>query len=206
MTLKGVSGALSASTTFSLTVAAPTSGYTVVNMAPSYNVNALVTDGHTFTGSGLDGGLNGSITAYSANLTGTQQTIGGTLFTFGAANALASVSGKTVVLPAGQYSAIKLLATGVNGAQVAQIFKVTYTDGTSTTVTQSLSDWFTPSNFAGESKALTMAYRDNGAGQRDNRTFYLYEYALALNPAKTVANITLPSTRNVVVLAATLTH
>ena len=206
VTLKGVSGALSASTTFSLTVAAPTSGYTVVNMAPSYNVNALVTDGHTFTGTGLDGGLNGSITAYSANLTGTQQTIAGTLFSFGPANALDSVSGKTVALPAGLYSAIKLLATGVNGAQSAQVFKVTYTDGTSTTVTQSLSDWFTPSNFAGESKAMTMAYRDNGAGQRDNRTFYLYEYALALNPAKTVASITLPNSRNVVVLAATLTH
>jgi len=206
VTLKGTSGTLSASTAFTLTVAAPASGSTTVSLAPYYNVNALVTDGHTFTGGGLDGGLNGSITAYSENLTGTQQTIAGTLFVFGPANALDSVSAKTITLPAGQYAAIKLLATGVNGAQAAQLFKVTYTDGSSTTMTQSLSDWFTPQNFAGESKAITMAYRDNGAGQRDNRTFYLYAYAFALNPAKTVASITTPNSRNVVLLAATLTH
>jgi subtilase family serine protease len=206
VTLKGTSGTLSASTAFTLTVAAPASGSTTVSLAPYYNVNALVTDGHTFTGGGLDGGLNGSVTAYSENLTGMQQTIAGTLFVFGPANALDSVSAKTITLPAGQYAAIRLLATGVNGAQAAQLFKVTYTDGSSTTMTQSLSDWFTPQNFAGESKAITMAYRDNGAGQRDNRTFYLYEYAFALNPAKTVASITTPNSRNVVLLAATLTH
>jgi hypothetical protein len=50
-----------------------------------------------------------------------------------------------------------------------------------------------------------MACRDNGQGQRDNRTFYLYEYTLILIAAKTVASITLPNNRNVVVLAASLT-
>ena len=74
-----------------------------------------------------------------------------------------------------------LLATGVNGSQVAQKFKVTYTDGTSSTFTQNLSDWFTPQTFLGEPKAMTMPYRDNGPGERDNRTFYLYEYKFILN-------------------------
>ena len=70
---------------------------------------------------------------------------------------------------------------------------------------QSVSDWFSPANYAGETKALTMTHRDTGSGLLDNRTFYLYEYSVALNPAKTVASMTLPGNRNVVVLAATLT-
>ena len=38
----------------------------------------------------------------------------------------------------------------------------------------------------------------------DNRSFYLYGYSFALNPAKTVASLTLPQTRNVIVLAVDL--
>jgi len=49
-----------------------------------------------------------------------------------------------------------------------------------------------------------MPYRDNGAGQIDNRTFYLYEYSLPLNSTKVVSSVTFPANRNVVVLAATL--
>lgn len=43
------------------------------------------------------------------------------------------VSGKSaaIVLPAGKYSTLAVLATGVNGAQLSQQFKVTCTDGTS---------------------------------------------------------------------------
>jgi hypothetical protein len=83
---------------------------------------------------------------------------------------------------------------------------VTYSDGTSSTFTQNLSDWFTPQNSAGETEAMIMPYRDNSQGQKDNRTFYLYEYTFALTANKTVASITLPNNRNVVVLAASLTN
>ena len=206
ITLTGVSGALKNTASLTLTViAAQATTIGLVNLSPSYNVNAFVVDGLPFTGAGLDGGLNGSSTALSANLVGVQQTVAGTLFYFGPANALDAVSSKVVALPAKQYSTLKLLATGVNGNQAAQVFKVTYTDGTSATFTQSLSDWFSPLHYAGETAGLTMAYRDNGAGVKDNRTFYFYEYSLTLNPAKTLSSITLPTNRNVVVLAATLT-
>ena len=87
---------------------------------------------------------------------------------------------------------------------MAQVFKVTYTDGTASTFTQNLSDWFTPQNFAGETRGMTLPYRDNAKGQKDSRTFYLYEYSFALTANKTVAAITLPNNRNVVVLAASL--
>jgi Pro-kumamolisin, activation domain len=204
--VKGVSGALTNSAAFTLTVLAPAAGGSFVNLAPTYNINAMVTDGLPFASGGLDVGLNGSSTAYSANLIGVQQTIGGTQFYFGPANAVDAVSAKTVSLAQGQYSSISLLATGVNGGQISQVFKVTYTDGTVSTYTQSLSDWFRPQNFAGETKAMTMAYRDNGTGQRDNRTFYLYEYKLPLIATRTVSSITLPNNRNVVVLAASLVN
>src|ERR1700761_9163043 len=49
---------------------------------------------------------------------------------------------------------------------------------------------------------LPITYRDNGQGVRDNRTFYMYEYKFALNANKTVASVTIPANRNVVVLAA----
>ena len=82
---------------------------------------------------------------------------------------------------------------------------VTYTDGTTTVVYQSLSDWYSPQSYTGESNAATMAYRLTPTGATDNRTFYLYGYSLALNNAKTVQSMTLPGNRNVVVLAVTLT-
>jgi subtilase family serine protease len=205
VTLNGVSGSLKNGASFTLSVLVPTAGTSMVILSPAFNINGLVTDGVPFTGNGLDGGLNGSITAYSANLTGVEQTIGGVAFYFGPANALDAVSAKTVSLPPGQFSTIMLLATAVNGYQPAQVFKVTYSDGSASTFTQNLSDWFTPQNFSGETKAITMPYRDNGQGQRDNRTFYLYEYKFTLSANKTVASITLPNNRNVVVVAASLT-
>jgi hypothetical protein len=202
--LNGVSGALTNSVPFTLTVLAPTTGTSPVNLSPGYNVNGLAVDGVPFTGGGLDGGLNGSSTAYSGNLVGVQQTIAGNLFFFGPAGALDAVSGKTVLLPAGKFSTLYLLATGVNGGQFSQPFKVTYSDGTYSSFSQSLSDWFVPQNFPGESDAMIMPYRDNGQGQIDNRTFYLYEYAFTLNAGKAVASVTFPNNRNVVILAATL--
>ena len=200
-----MSGSLTKSALCTVTLLAPAAGITPVNLAPDYNINAIVADGLPFSGSGLDGGLNGSPTAYSVTLVGEQQTIGGTTFYFGPANAPDAASGQTVALPSGQFPAIALLATAVNGSQLSQVFKVTYTDGSVSSFTQSLSDWFTPQGFAGEKAAMTMPYRDNYLGQIDNRTFYLYEYVLTLNSGKTVASITLPNNRNVVVLAATLT-
>jgi hypothetical protein len=88
---------------------------------------------------------------------------------------------------------------------VSQTFIVTYTDGSSTSFTQNLSDWHTPQGYPGESQALTMAYRLTPSGASDDRTFYLYGYTFALNSAKTVQSIALPNNRDVVVLSIDLT-
>ena len=205
VTIAGLSGSMAYSTSLMLTVVGGSRTAGLVNLSPAFNVTAMVTDGSAFTGDGLDGGTNGGPTAYSASLMGVQQTIAGTLFYFGPPNVADAASAETFALPTGKYSTISLLATGVNENQPGQIVTVTYTDGTTSMFTQGMSDWSTPQGYPGERKALIMAYRDNGQGQRDNGTCNLYEYTFALVPTRTVATIALPNNRNVVVLAATLT-
>ncbi len=99
---------------------------------------------------------------------------------------------------------MKLLGAGVNGNQARQTIVVTYTDGTTTSVTQSFSDWYTPQRYPGESTASTMAYRVAPSGAQNNGPLYLYGYSLAINNSKTVKSITLPRNRNVAVMAIDL--
>lgn len=168
----------------------------------AYDVQAVSSDGTAITSGGIDGGGY----AYSANLLGTSVSWNGSSFALGPANAADAWFNTTITLPAGQYNTLKLLATGVQGNQAAQTFVVNYSDGTSTTISQGLSDWFSPQNYTGEAKAVTMAYRNNPDGSKDARAFYLYGYSFAINGAKTVASLTLPGNRNVVVLAYALAN
>ena len=114
------------------------------------------------------------------------------------------MSSISITLPAGSYSKVNLLAAAVNGNQSNQSFVVTYTDGSSTSFTQSVSDWYTPQKYAGESQALKMAYRIAPSGAINNSIVYVYGYSFAINSAKTVKSITLPNNRHVVVLAVDL--
>src|SRR5580700_10796979 len=170
---------------------------TEVPLTGSVNVDGIVANGSAVPNGGLDN--DGS--AYSATLLGSSLTWNGNTYAFGSAGVADAVSNTTIALPAGSYTTLSLLGTGVNGNQPNQTFTVKYSDGSSTNFTQSLSDWFTPQNYAGETKALQMAYRVQSNGSLDNRTFYLYGYSFALNSAKTVSSLTLPKTRNVIVLA-----
>ena len=175
-------------------------GNVQVNLSAAFNINpGIVMDGTTFSG-GLDNDGN----AYSANLLGTTVTVSGVSFSLGAANAADAVSSQTISLPSGQFSGLKMLATGVNGNQGSQTFTVNFSDGSTQAITQSLSDWFTPQNFSGETTAVTMSHRDTSSGGTDNRTFLLYAYSFNLTAGKTVSSIVLPNNRNVVVLAITL--
>jgi hypothetical protein len=168
-----------------------------------YNVNGIYTDGSTFS---VTGGLDGDGNAYSSNLLGTSVTWNGTTFTLGPANSPDAWSNTTITLPAGQFSTLVILAAAVNVTQsgTTQTLTVNYTTGSPTTLTQNFSDWYNPLGFNGESIAKSMGYRDTYTGGRDNRTFDLYGYSFAIDPNRTVASITLPATRNVVVLAAAL--
>ena len=168
-----------------------------VNLTAVDSVTGIVADGTPVP----HGGLDGDSTAYSATLLGSSLSWSGSVFSFGSAGSLDAVTSTTIALPAGNDTTVNLLATAVNGNQVRQTFIVTYTDGSTSSFTQSLSDWFTPQNYAGESKVLIMPYRLSASGAADKRTFYLYGYSFAINGTKTVQSITLPKNRNVVVLA-----
>ena len=171
-----------------------------VSLAGAANVSGIFATGAAVTG----GGLDGAGAAYAAALLGSTVTWAGSTFTFGAAGGIDALSATTLALPAGSYSTLNLLATAVNGSQANQSFVITYTDGTTSSVSQSLSDWHSPQTYPGESKVLAMAYRLTATGaayDSSSSPYYLYGYSLALNPAKTVKSITLPNNRNVVVLA-----
>jgi hypothetical protein len=114
-------------------------------------------------------------------------------------------AGQTIPLPEGEFTALQLMATGIEGEQAAQTVTVTYTDGTQSKFTQAFSDWFSPSNNINEAEAVAMPYRNIATGVADDRPFNLYDYTFVLNRGKKVKSITLPNNRDVVILAATLT-
>jgi len=171
-----------------------------VPLATAANLYGIGKNGTAVPGTGIDG----SGDAYSETLIGTSATWSGVPFSFAGADALDVMANTTVPLPAGNFSKVHLLATGVNGNQANQTFVFTYTDGTTSSAVQSLSDWYTPQNFTGESVAFAEAYRLQPSGATDNRTFNLYGYSLATNNSKVLASVTLPKNNNVVVLAVTL--
>jgi len=115
-----------------------------------------------------------------------------------------SAAGQQVTLASGKYSSLQMLATAVNGNQASQSFTVTYSDGTKSSFTQSLSDWFTPQNYSGESKAVTMSYRNTSSGVKDSRSFYLYGYSFSLDNTKTVTSVELPANSNIEIVAIIL--
>ena len=195
-TVTATSGSQSASAT--VTVAVPTATVQL-NLSNYFNKVGIVADGSTFTNGGIDADGDG----LSGTLLGTSKTWNNSAFTIGAATAADNVNnvvgatGQTLALaPQGQYATLKLLGLHLNGSVTGLTFTVAYTDGTTQTFTQSTSDWYSPQNYTGESKAVTMGYRDLSTGAKDKRTFYVYGYSFALNTAKTVQSLTLPTDTN----------
>jgi hypothetical protein len=177
-------------------------GLMTISLAGVANHVGIASDGSTFSS-----GIGGSATAYSANLLGSSVSHGGNIYGFGApgTNNEISGAGQTIALPVGHDLTLSFLGTAVFGNQLNQTFTVTYTDGSTQTFTQSLSDWFTPQGYPGESIVSTMPYRDLSNGTRDGRTFDLYAYSFNLNSAKLVQSITLPNNSDVEVLSLALT-
>jgi hypothetical protein len=175
---------------------------TPVNLAGSYNLAAIRSDGTKFT----DGGLDGDGYAFSASLLTQARVLNGIGFKLGAPNVVDALygTGQTIALPQGRYKSLQLLATGIRGNQGNQVITVTYTDGSTAQLTVSLSDWFSPSVNVDEGEAIAMPYRNTAAGAMDTRQFNVYGYTLLLDNGKAVESMTLPSNRNVILLAATL--
>src|SRR6202453_901984 len=137
---------------------------TIVGTTTAYNVNGIYADGQTFP---QTGGLDDDGNAYSSNLLGTSVTWNGTTYILGPMNGPDAWQNVVVQLPAGSYSTLNFLGNAVNGNLASQNFIVTYSDNSTTTYTQSISDWFTPQYYARESVAATTTYRDMYNGNKD---------------------------------------
>ena len=92
----------------------------------------------------------------------------------------------------------------MNGNQPDQVLTVTYSDDSTSAFKRSLSDWCTPQQYQGESKALVMDHRNRASGTNENRECCLYAYSLELDTNKMVKTLTLPTNSNLIVLALTL--
>jgi Chitobiase/beta-hexosaminidase C-terminal domain len=195
----GYSNSAVSSATYTITTTV-SAGTSPVSLTAAFNVNAIGTSGTPVT----NGGIDTWGYAYSSGLLGSTVTWSGVTFNLGAAGTADAVSNTTITLPAVKSSKLNLLAAGVNGSHANQTFVLTYTDGTTTTLTQSVSDWYAAQNYTGESIAATMAYRIDQYGVVDNHAVDLYGYSFAIDSTKTVKSLQLPGSRNVVVLAAAL--
>ena len=197
----GASASAVAGGTYKITTTAQPEVVDLTTAFAASGIDGIDADGTSSVAGGLDGHGN----ALSSTLLGASLSWSGAKFTFGPAGKASATSGATIAIPAGSYASVELLATGVNGNQANAAFTLNYSDGTRSTLTQSVSDWFTPQHYAGESIALTMAYRLTSAGARQNGPVYLYGYTFLVPAGKTLKSVGLPNDRNIVVLALDVT-
>ncbi|NYF54053.1 beta strand repeat-containing protein, partial [Tunturiibacter gelidoferens] len=169
--------------------------YAPVPLTSYYNLNGIYSNGTSFSG-GFDQGGN----AYSSNLLGTSVTWNNITYQLGPANALDAVGGLsstgttvTIALPAGYYASLNMLGAMVNNSTAANPFIITYTDGTTSTYTQSLSDWVYPMNYPGETEVTCVPYRNTSGGGEDSHLTCVYGYSIPLNSSKIVQSVTLPA-------------
>jgi hypothetical protein len=163
------------------------------------NVYAIFSNGSAVT----NGGMDTYGYAYSQNLLGTSVAWSGTTFDLGGAGVPSAVDSAILTLPAGNFSTIQFLGAAIRN-HVGQVFVVTYTDGTTDSFTQGMSDWGGPQHYPGESIASTMPYLVAPQGTTLKGPVYLYGYSFPINSAKTVKTLTPPRNRDIVLLSIAL--
>ncbi|MFG1809700.1 lectin [Streptomyces sp. NPDC049040] len=113
------------------------------------------------------------------------------------------VAGQTVPQPAGSSGAfLGLLGSATNaptdGSGVPGELTVTYTDGSTAKATVAFSDWTlnggSSKALPGNTAAAVSAYRNTASGGRDGVKAYVFSVKVPIDPAKTVASLTLPVT------------
>jgi hypothetical protein len=164
----------------------------------------ITTDGTLVLGGGFDTLGNG----YSWQALGSGAAVddGKAEFTFGLPNQPQTIvaAGQEIAVIQGAYGSVNLAGAAVFGAQLNQAIKLNFTDGTSTTWTQSFSDWAAPQQYNGETTLVTSQYRNQGDGVRDSRSVSLYGYSRVIPQGKALKSITLPTNQNVRILDITM--
>jgi hypothetical protein len=207
-------------TGFQLDATAST-GVISVPLASYYNVHGIYSNGSTYN----TGGFDNDGYSYSTTSLGSTLVWNGLTFAIGPPNALDAVAtptvdpacrggacaagpAKVIPLPAGNFTNLYLLGAMVNNIAASQTFIVTYTDNSTLTFTQNMSDWFNVKGWAGESVLSCSEDRNFSDGNTHSiqpDSACLFGYQIPLDPNKTVASVQLPGTRNIVVLAMDLT-
>ncbi|UWE12170.1 lectin [Actinacidiphila bryophytorum] len=175
-----------------------------------YETNeGIYADGTHFNGGFDDGGWAYSSNALSAAgvTDGGKVTADGLTYTWPTTAAgrpdNLEVGGQTIPQPAGSSGAyLGLLGSATNaptdGSGVPGELTVTYTDGSTAKATVAFSDWTLNGGarqpLPGNTAAVTTAYRNTASGGRDTVKAYVFSVKVPLDPAKTVASLTLPVT------------
>ena len=180
---------------------------------PSYGGTAPAGTSYDNTGIENDGSsgasFDGSGNAYSAQALsaagvnpGSQITSAGTTFTW--PNVTAGTpdnylaSGQTIKMSGS--GSIAFLGAATNGPSTGTA-TVTFTDGTTQSVTLAFSDWTlnggSASVMSGNTVAVTNSYRDNSSGGKETVTTDVFATSpVTLTAGKTIAGVTLPSSAN----------
>jgi hypothetical protein len=164
------------------------------------NIEGITTPGYRFLG-----GFDYDSWAYAEELIGSSITWQGIPFAVGPANENDVLSSATVPLPTGAYGTLLMLGDMVNNISPSiETFTVTYTDGTTKSVQQGMSDWVNPRNYPGETVVQCYPWRHNLDGTNDQNSVCAYGYSITLDPSKTVASLTLPNSRDIVMISFVL--
>ncbi len=177
-----------------------TSAPVQVPLTSAANVMGVTTPGYSFLG-----GFDYDSWAYAEELLGSSITWQGISFAVGPANQNDVVSSTSVPLPAGSYGKLLMLGDMVNNISPSlETFLVTYTDGSTTTLQQQMSDWVNPRNYPGETVVECYPWRHNLDGSNDQNSVCAYGYSITLDMTKTVASLTLPNDRDIVMISFVL--
>ncbi|GAA4836985.1 hypothetical protein GCM10023221_12820 [Luteimicrobium xylanilyticum] len=116
-----------------------------------------------------------------------------------------SAAGQTVAL-SGSGTSLALLATGTNGEQKGDL-TITYTDGTTSTATVDVNDWYSNKAVAGSVLVATTPYwnRPADSGYSRDTKVSLYATTVPVTAGKTIAYVTFPDVPRLHVFAANVT-
>ncbi len=181
--------------------ATASSGVVSVPLSSYYNVWGIYTPGSTYG----TGGFDNDGYSYSTATLGSTVVWNGMTFDIGPPNLQDAVNSKTITLPAGKFTDLFMLGAMVNNINPpTATFTVTYTDGSTTVLTQNMSDWFNAAGWPGESVVNCSEKRNYQDGSSQPDSVCVYGYDIQLDDTKTVKSVTLPNNRNIVMLSMDL--
>jgi FG-GAP-like repeat/Bacterial Ig-like domain (group 3) len=184
--------------------ATASSGIVSVPLNTYYNVSGIYSPGSIYS----TGGFDADGYSYSTTTLGSTLTWNGMTFNLGPPNAQDAVSNETILLPQGKFTNLYMLGAMVNNIGAGQTFIVTYTDNSTQTFNQNMSDWFNAAGWLGESViscAEQRNFSDGHSASIQPDSVCVYGYQIPLNVNKTVKSVQLPNTRNIVMLSMDLT-